>query len=122
MARRGGDLDGFKQVNDEHGHAAGDAVLRAVGDLLRGLSRDGDLVGRLGGDEFVVAAALPSGAIDAFQERWGTRLEVTVDLGGTPTQVRGSVGKAVVPPYEVGDLLKLADKAMYDVKRSTSRA
>jgi diguanylate cyclase len=116
------DLDGFKQVNDEHGHAAGDAVLRAVGDLLRGLSRDGDLVGRLGGDEFVVAAALPSGAIDAFQERWGTRLEVTVDLGGTPTQVRGSVGRAVVPPYEVGDLLKLADKAMYDVKRSTSRA
>jgi diguanylate cyclase len=116
------DLDGFKQVNDEHGHAAGDAVLRAVGAHLLSQSRDGDLVGRLGGDEFVVAAALPAGSVAGFHGRWGTRIELTVALAGTPTRVQGSVGKAVVPPYQVSTLLSLADKAMYEVKRAGSRA
>ena len=74
-------------------------------------------MGRIGGDELVVAAALAKDAVDAFHDRLGDSIEVPVDLGGTPTLVRGSVGKAVVAPSEVGDLLGLADKAMYDVKR-----
>jgi diguanylate cyclase len=114
------DLDGFKQVNDLHGHAAGDEVLRAVGAHLRSHRREGDLVGRLGGDEFVVAAALPRGAVEGFHGRWGSRIELEVVLDGLPTVVRGSVGKAAVPPAEVGDLLNLADRAMYDVKRAAS--
>ena len=116
------DLDGFKQVNDEHGHAAGDDVLRAVGAYLHAHRREGDLVGRLGGDEFVVAAALPKDAVDAFHQRWGDHIEVAVPLAGVLTVARGSVGRAVVPPSEVADLLGLADKAMYDVKRAASRA
>jgi diguanylate cyclase len=110
------DLDGFKQVNDRYGHAAGDLVLSAVGEHLQTRRREGDLVGRMGGDEFVVAALLNRGAVAPFFARWGQRLEVTVPFAGTQIQVLGSVGTAVVSPYEVQDLISLADKAMYEVK------
>jgi diguanylate cyclase len=116
------DLDGFKGINDRYGHAEGDAVLRSVGEQLRARRRDGDLVGRVGGDEFVVAAALKQGCVDAFVERWGSQVELTVTVAGLPTQVRGSVGSAVVAPHEVHDLLSLADRAMYEVKLSRPRS
>jgi GGDEF domain-containing protein len=70
----------------------------------------------MGGDEFVVAALLSRAAVGPFMERWGQRLELTVPFAGTRIEVRGSVGTAVVSPYEVQDLISLADKAMYEVK------
>src|SRR4051794_41495093 len=63
------DLDHFKQVNDGHGHATGDAVLAALGDLLRRSVRGADDVARLGGEEFVVLLGRPDGEVAAIAER-----------------------------------------------------
>jgi diguanylate cyclase len=111
------DLDGFKQVNDELGHAAGDTVLRAVGEHLRRATRAGDLVGRFGGDEFVVAAALPSARVAAFLERWADQLSLEVELPDRVLSVRGSIGTAAAPPRAVADLLVRADREMYTAKQ-----
>src|SRR5690606_3496387 len=64
------DLNGFKTINDTHGHATGDAVLAHVADVLRGHVRDSDIVGRLGGDEFgviLLRSDLPSAKTKAQQ-------------------------------------------------------
>lgn len=116
------DLDAFKQVNDTYGHPAGDQVLAEVGQLLRSQSREGDLVGRLGGDEFVVAAELAPEQVAGFLARWGSGLDLVVQLPDTALPVSASVGTALVPPERVGDLLAQADQAMYDVKRARVRA
>jgi diguanylate cyclase (GGDEF)-like protein len=118
------DLDGFKEINDEFGHAAGDLMLQAVAYALKARLRDTDVVARLGGDEF--AALLPETpregaevlAIDIVQ----TVRELTVDVGeGRLARVTASVG--VAASDELGDehdeeaLLAAADVAMYSVKR-----
>jgi diguanylate cyclase (GGDEF)-like protein len=119
------DLDGFKEINDGMGHAAGDLVLQAVAYLLTGRMRDTDLVARLGGDEF--AALLPETpregaevlAIDIVQ----AVRELSVDVGdGQIASVTASVG--VASSAELADerdedgLLAAADFAMYEAKRS----
>ena len=111
------DVDRFKAVNDAHGHAAGDAVLVAVADHLRGLSRPDDLVARLGGDEFVLAARLPAGAVEALARRLreasAVPSEPPVTLS-TGTAVRaGGAGQGA----GAAGLLAEADAAMYRVKR-----
>jgi len=116
------DLDRFKSVNDQHGHAAGDAVLREVAHRLAGSVRAGDTVGRLGGDEFVVLLPDLSGPGNAYAVAGKVleRLRTPIEVGGQPTLVTASVGVAVAPDdgmdYEA--LLARADASMYRAKES----
>jgi diguanylate cyclase (GGDEF)-like protein/PAS domain S-box-containing protein len=120
------DLDGFKQVNDAHGHAAGDLLLRAVGDRLSMISRDGDVVARLGGDEFLMLVCLPAAdqaQLDALCNRVYQQLLTPVNVDGADVEVSGSVGVALFP-RDAGsgdDLIRVADVAMYSVKQHGRR-
>ncbi len=111
------DLDDFKRVNDAHGHATGDAVLRLVADAMRGAVRAADLVGRLGGDEFAVLMPETDGSV---AHAAATRLAsgIRTVFRGTPS-VTASIGVVSCTGTEAGtdELLRKADQAMYDAKR-----
>ncbi|MGK5677855.1 diguanylate cyclase domain-containing protein [Actinoplanes sp. URMC 104] len=115
------DLNGFKQVNDAHGHTAGDRVLRVVADRLRECVRIEDTVSRLGGDEFVVVVEDLSSARDALvvAERIVAALDRPVEAGGRRLRTPASVGIALSHAGIDGpdELLRLADTAMYEAKR-----
>ena len=115
------DLDGFKPVNDTHGHAAGDAVLVEAARRLTGTVRDGDIVGRLGGDEFVVVCTDGIGGDDltALAGRVGTAVAAPQPWQGVWLQVAASVGLAAADAGtpDADALLRAADAAMYDAKR-----
>jgi len=116
------DIDHFKSVNDEHGHAVGDRALQEVAAALEGHSRDGDLCCRYGGEEFTV---LMEGACGkealAAAERLRHAIEaVRVDAGGTTLELTASLGVACFPETFVesgADLVPLADSALYESKR-----
>jgi diguanylate cyclase (GGDEF)-like protein len=117
------DLDGFKRLNDHHGHAAGDGVLREVARRLRQVTRDTDLVARLGGDEFVVLIEADSrAAMLAAAARVRAALDASPLFDGPPTPVGVSMGLACYP--DDGDnlvaLLREADARMYGEKRERS--
>jgi diguanylate cyclase (GGDEF)-like protein len=108
------DLDTFKQVNDAHGHAAGDLVLRDVAGMLAGMVREGDLVARLGGDEF---AALLHGANPVTAYAVAQRMVQAIDT----IEARGvtlSIGVASGTAHDISTLLAAADAAMYVAKRA----
>ena len=113
------DLDGFKAVNDEHGHAAGDELLVLVAQRLRASMRDEDVCARLGGDEFAVFLGDGTNP-GAAAERLAGVLSTPFNLGDVVLTVGASVGVAVVTskPATVDELLRKADEAMYRVKRS----
>jgi diguanylate cyclase (GGDEF)-like protein/PAS domain S-box-containing protein len=119
------DLDGFKQVNDVHGHAVGDRLLQAVAQRLRDGVRTSDTVARLGGDEFVVlltALKLTGGALqvaEQLRQRLAAPYPGLVLPSGPDVHVDCSVGVALYPDdARDGDaLLRLADEAMYRAKR-----
>jgi diguanylate cyclase (GGDEF)-like protein len=111
------DLDGFKQVNDAHGHDAGDDLLRQGAQRLASLFRRNDDVARLGGDEFAVVldgVADPSEVASAAQ-RVRAAFEPPFDVGGVAVTVTASVGEAVWPDggATVEALVRCADAAMY---------
>lgn len=115
------DLDGFKQVNDQHGHEIGDRLLAAVARRLKGVVRGTDHCARLGGDEFVImlhqirdnlaAAEVARKLVDA--------IAVPFQLDGVELRLQVSIGIAMAPEdsQDVGALLRLADTAMYKAKR-----
>ncbi|MBK1686743.1 diguanylate cyclase [Rubrivivax gelatinosus] len=116
------DLDGFKAVNDEHGHAAGDLLLALVAQRLRAALRQDDLVARLGGDEFVVLA---DGLGDAqaarqFGERLVDAFAAPFDCDGRRCVIGLTVGFAVAPQdgRDAVVLLRRADAAMYAGKQA----
>jgi diguanylate cyclase (GGDEF)-like protein/PAS domain S-box-containing protein len=114
------DLDGFKAVNDEHGHAVGDAVLCEVGRRLSGLVRAGDTVARLSGDEFVVCAEVEDdGAEDALRQRAAEVLAERYDVDGVRLRLGASVGVLrLSEAVEAAQALAEADRRMYEAKRS----
>jgi diguanylate cyclase (GGDEF)-like protein len=115
------DLDNFKGVNDTYGHAAGDAVLHAVADRLKGGIRESDMVGRMGGDEFVAVLANLKHAEDAsvVADKIIEKISEPIHFHGARYQIGASIGIALFPDHgtEASALLALADEAMYLVKK-----
>ena len=115
------DLDQFKQVNDTHGHRAGDHALEAFGALLRHRLRGSDPVGRLGGDEFLIVLPETSAALalTAAEDLRRALAERPFDLpGGLGLRVTCSLGVAEMKPGDTdgGALLARADAALYGAK------
>lgn len=113
------DLNGFKLINDTHGHATGDAVLCHVADQLMACTGAGDLPARLGGDEFAVLAGSGADEARAIGERLRSALAQPVEIGGQRLTVGASVGVAAGRADQPDNLLHLADLRMYaDKQRS----
>jgi diguanylate cyclase (GGDEF)-like protein len=119
------DLDGFKPVNDQHGHAAGDAILKAVAATLTGSLRASDTVARLGGDEFgLILWNLAE--VDAAAKARALEIAVTgttVEWQSATLSVGASIGFAMLSASdELGDVLAKADQAMYARKAARKAA
>lgn len=121
------DNDGFKQVNDTYGHAAGDVLLAEVARRVQAQLRPGDLAARLGGDEFAVVmapvATLPDA--EAMAARLGQAIAAPLRLAsGGELHPAASIGVALFPQQgsDMEALLRAADVAMYHVKGRRRRA
>ncbi len=115
------DLDRFKQINDTHGHATGDAVLREVAHRLRQQLRGDDIIARIGGDEFVILlhGRWTVAALQACGARIITSLRRPIRLDGAHHAISASLGAAVWPlDAQAGPeaILKAADTALYRAK------
>jgi diguanylate cyclase (GGDEF)-like protein len=112
------DLDGFKQVNDRHGHEAGDRVLRALADCMRDVLRCEDVYGRIGGDEFIAVLSDPDAEAGAHAAGRLRRAAAGVDL--RPLGIEGgialSIGIASGVHMSPEDLIRAADAELYRVK------
>jgi diguanylate cyclase (GGDEF)-like protein len=144
------DLNDFKLVNDEHGHAAGDKVLREVALRLQDTIRSSDLVGRIGGDEFalIIEGVESQSDVAMLADKVADAIEKPIELDGTSFNVGASIGVAFFPDRDChfGDritlpsipanastphgevdhesvrrLLEKADAAMYTAKRKALR-
>ena len=115
------DLDGFKVINDRHGHEAGDVILRKVADKLRALLQPGDVCARMGGDEFVILLR-GDRACDArtVAEEAITLIDGVYDVSATSVEISASVGLScgITGMRPISDILRDADSAMYAAKRA----
>ncbi len=114
------DLDGFKQVNDQHGHLTGDALLCVVGQRILATVREPDLAIRFGGDEFLVVIRDAAGTdTRSVAKRLSEILNHPYELDGRAVRISASIGTTLLAPGE--DLqvaLERADKASYQAKRA----
>lgn len=113
------DLNEFKRVNDQHGHATGDRVLRVVVERFKAASRPSDLLARLGGDEFAVLAYdVDRDGAEAIGQRIITSLNSPISTDPTSHQIGVSIGAAMIPQDGVTaeEILADADFAMYQAK------
>ena len=117
------DLDDFKAVNDNFGHAAGDRVLVAVADRLRELVPAGSAVARLGGDEFALLVTGTRARVEAAVAAASAMGQVSVDVAGEYARVGASFGAALADRHHTTELLLHdADQAMYQAKLGGDRA
>jgi len=115
------DLDSFKAINDTFGHHIGDKLLKVTANRIRLVARKSDLVARLGGDEFaLILHETNSDEIDMFASRLLTQIEKVLLIENTELNITASIGISMFPDHgDMADLLvKAADKAMYQSKRS----
>jgi diguanylate cyclase (GGDEF)-like protein len=120
------DLDGFKSVNDRHGHAVGDVVLREVASRLRRVVRTGDIVARVGGDEFVILSVdVPTSELTAIADRALLELRRPLSVPDGPRiTISASIGVARADVDALGSIddvdavLEIADQAMYRAKHA----
>jgi diguanylate cyclase (GGDEF)-like protein/PAS domain S-box-containing protein len=114
------DLDGFKSINDQWGHAAGDEVLKFVANTLLDTLRTTDTVARLGGDEFVLLLENPANQEEVanLAERVIAAIQLPPSLQQTDSRIGASIGIAMLGAHakSVGQLMKSADSAMYAAK------
>lgn len=120
------DMDGLKQVNDNHGHRAGDALIAEFANRIRNIARLSDTVARLGGDEFgiiLMPVDLPEG-ISAAIQRLTSAIEPPFTFEGRQYQLRASIGAAHYPEdgHGIEELLELADNRMYVEKKERKAA
>jgi diguanylate cyclase (GGDEF)-like protein/PAS domain S-box-containing protein len=119
------DLDGFKPVNDAHGHAVGDEVLKVVGQRLSMVIRGMDTAARLGGDEFVVILTDIRNRENAERvaEKIIGELSEPYQVAGKTLSISASIGASLYPSDQkvAMDLLRTADEAMYQAKRDGKR-
>ncbi|HET9781496.1 MAG TPA: sensor domain-containing diguanylate cyclase [Candidatus Dormibacteraeota bacterium] len=115
------DLDGFKAINDTHGHAAGDVVLKEVAGRLRLGLRATDSAARLGGDEFawILPRVSSRRSVEGMVRRRLAIAQEPVSIDGEPIDVGVSAGIALYPEdgHDPDTLMRHADRAMYSVKR-----
>jgi diguanylate cyclase (GGDEF)-like protein len=119
------DLDGFKQVNDSHGHASGDLVLAEVARRIRAAVRADDVVARVGGDEFVVVSVgVSNHELHAMADRVLEAIAEPIEVEGTRASVSTSIGVGradlghVTTTDDVDALVDVADQAMYRAKHA----
>ena len=119
------DLNGFKAINDEYGHAAGDKILTTVALRIGARVRTGDIVCRYGGDEFVVL--LPSvpdaGAVSRVADNIRERVALPYWIQGSEQHLTAAIGASLYPRdgQSADALLQQADQAMYNLKARLSR-
>jgi diguanylate cyclase (GGDEF)-like protein/PAS domain S-box-containing protein len=117
------DLDGFKQINDLHGHSAGDSLLQTVGQRMQAVLPPSDVVARLGGDEFVIVLHGIQAGPEEYElvQRLLDALVEPIVWNDLILQISASVGIAYFGDHlatlQADELLKLADQAMYEAKR-----
>lgn len=118
------DLDGLKQVNDFHGHHAGDAVIKEFSRRLQATVRESDTVARVGGDEFAVVLTPVEAAhgVEVLVSRLRTAIAASFEFEGQTYPLQASIGIAQFPDdaQDIVPLLKLADERMYAEKRAKS--
>ncbi len=116
------DLNGFKQVNDIYGHAAGDKVLMVVAKRLELAIRSGDHISRLGGDEYLIGLMMDKNHLDEAEnmtEKFSAIIAQPMNIEGMRVRVGSSIGLAAYPIHgnKISVLLDIADKRMYDAKK-----
>ncbi len=116
------DLNGFKDINDQRGHLAGDQVLTAVAKQLLSVLRGSDTVARLGGDEFAFVLPTASESPQTVAQKILDAVALPIQLDDDTITVSSSIGIALYPEHDEKDdsLLEKADAAMYEAKRSGS--
>jgi len=114
------DLDGFKQINDEYGHETGDQVLRVTADRIKAEIRETDTAARIGGDEFIIVlSCIPDiRIVERIASNLIKQVAQSIDIKNGEARIGVSIGIALYPENgaDVDELIRAADKAMYQVK------